>query len=67
MESHHVTATVQKLEIIDELEETARGIYAGCVGYFSADGEMDSCIVLPLSIGESTGLISWSHREYVRR
>ena len=34
------------MEIIDELEKEKRGPYAGCVGYFSADGEMDSCIVL---------------------
>ena len=40
---------VRAMEIIDELEDSARGIYAGCVGYFSADGEMDSCIVLRTS------------------
>ena len=37
---------VRAMEIIDELEKDKRGIYAGCVGYFSAAGEMDSCIVL---------------------
>jgi anthranilate synthase component 1 len=37
---------VRALEIIDELEKAKRGPYGGCVGYFSADGEMDSCIVL---------------------
>jgi anthranilate synthase component 1 len=37
---------VRALEIIDELEREKRGPYGGCVGYFSADGEMDSCIVL---------------------
>jgi anthranilate synthase component 1 len=37
---------VRAMEIIDELEKEKRGLYAGCVGYFSADGEMDSCIVL---------------------
>ena len=41
---------VRAMEIIDELERDKRGIYAGCVGYFSADGEMDSCIVLRTSI-----------------
>jgi anthranilate synthase component 1 len=41
---------VRAMEIIDELEDAARGIYAGCVGYFSADGEMDSCIVLRTSV-----------------
>jgi anthranilate synthase component 1 len=34
------------MEIIDELERHKRGPYAGCVGYFSADGQMDTCIVL---------------------
>ena len=34
------------MEIIDELEKEKRGPYGGCVGYFSADGEMDTCIVL---------------------
>jgi anthranilate synthase component 1 len=38
------------MQIIDELEVEKRGIYAGCVGYFSADGAMDTCIVLRTSI-----------------
>jgi anthranilate synthase component 1 len=37
---------VRAMQIIDELEREKRGLYAGCVGYFSAAGEMDSCIVL---------------------
>ena len=37
---------VRAMEIIDELEKEKRGPYAGCVGYFSADGAMDTCIVL---------------------
>ena len=37
---------VRAMEIIDALEKDKRGPYGGCVGYFSADGEMDSCIVL---------------------
>jgi anthranilate synthase component 1 len=37
---------VRAMEIIDELEKEKRGLYAGCVGYFSAAGEMDSCIIL---------------------
>ncbi|MCX5514589.1 anthranilate synthase component I [Kaistia algarum] len=41
---------VRAMEIIDELETHKRGIYAGCVGYFSADGAMDTCIVLRTSI-----------------
>ncbi len=41
---------VRAMEIIDELELEKRGIYAGCVGYFTANGDMDSCIVLRTSI-----------------
>jgi len=41
---------IRAMEIIDELEKDRRGIYAGCVGYFTADGEMDSCIILRTSI-----------------
>jgi anthranilate synthase component I len=37
---------VRAMEIIDELEPEKRGFYAGCVGYFSADGDMDNCIAL---------------------
>ncbi|MET0867073.1 MAG: chorismate-binding protein, partial [Pseudorhodoplanes sp.] len=41
---------VRAMQIIDELEKEKRGIYAGCVGYFSAAGEMDTCIVLRTAI-----------------
>lgn len=41
---------VRAMEIIDELEVVRRGIYAGCVGYFGADGRMDTCIVLRTAI-----------------
>ncbi len=41
---------VRAMEIIDELELEKRGPYAGCVGYFSAAGEMDTCIVLRTAI-----------------
>ncbi|MGE8942476.1 anthranilate synthase component I [Leptospira interrogans] len=41
---------VRAMEIIDELEKDKRGPYAGCVGYFSADGQMDTCIVLRTAI-----------------
>src|SRR3569833_3155648 len=37
---------VRAMQIIDELEKEKRGLYAGSVGYFSAAGEMDTCIVL---------------------
>jgi len=41
---------VRAMEIIDELETDKRGTYAGCIGYFGADGEMDTCIVLRTSV-----------------
>jgi anthranilate synthase component 1 len=37
---------VRAMEIIEELEPERRGFYAGAVGYFAADGNMDSCIAL---------------------
>ena len=42
---------VRAMEIIDELEPVRRGMYAGCAGYFAANGSMDTCILL------RTGLI----------
>jgi anthranilate synthase component 1 len=41
---------VRAMEIIDELEPLRRGIYAGCIGYFGADGQMDTCITLRTAI-----------------
>lgn len=41
---------VRAMEIIDELERDKRGIYGGCIGYFGADGAMDTCIVLRTSV-----------------
>ena len=41
---------VRAMEIIDELEKARRGIYGGCVGYFGADGSMDTCIILRTAI-----------------
>jgi anthranilate synthase component 1 len=37
---------VRAMEIINELEPTARGPYAGAVGYFSFNGNMDFCITI---------------------
>ena len=37
---------VRAREIIEELEPDRRGIYAGCIGYFAANGTMDTCIGL---------------------
>ena len=41
---------VRAMEIIDELESEKRGIYAGCVGYFAANGSMDTCIALRTAV-----------------
>jgi anthranilate synthase component 1 len=37
---------VRAMEIIEELEPTRRSIYGGCIGYFAANGTMDTCIGL---------------------
>lgn len=37
---------IRAMEIIDELEPTRRGVYAGCIGYFGANGDMDTAIAL---------------------
>ena len=37
---------VRAMEIIEELENERRGLYAGAVGYFSHDGSMDTCIAI---------------------
>jgi len=41
---------VRAMEIIDELEPVRRGVYAGCIGYFGADGAMDTCITLRTAV-----------------
>ncbi len=41
---------VRAMEIIDELEPHRRGIYAGSVGYFGADGDLDVCIALRTAV-----------------
>lgn len=37
---------IRAMEIIDELEPQRRAIYAGAIGYFSYDGNMDMCIAI---------------------
>jgi anthranilate synthase component 1 len=41
---------VRAMEIIDELEPEKRGVYAGGLGYFSANGDMDMCIALRTAV-----------------
>ena len=37
---------IRAMQIISELEQTSRGPYAGCVGYFSFNGNLDTCITI---------------------
>jgi anthranilate synthase component 1 len=37
---------IRAMEIIDEIEPTRRGPYAGAVGYVSYSGNLDSCITI---------------------
>ncbi len=37
---------IRAMEIIDELEKTKRKLYAGGIGYFTANSEFDTCIAL---------------------
>jgi len=37
---------IRAMQIIAELEQTARGPYGGCVGYFSFNGNLDCCITI---------------------
>ncbi len=37
---------IRAMEIIDELEKVKRNLYGGAVGYFSYDGNMDTCIAI---------------------
>ena len=41
---------IRAMQIIDEFEPTRRAAYAGCVGYFAADGTMDTCIGLRMAV-----------------
>jgi len=37
---------IRAMEIIEEIEKTKRSFYAGCVGYFSSNLDMENCITL---------------------
>ena len=41
---------VRAMEIIEELEPDRRGVYGGCIGYFAANGSMDTCIGLRTAV-----------------
>ncbi|MFL2886791.1 MAG: anthranilate synthase component I [Candidatus Pelagibacter sp.] len=44
---------IRAMEIIDELESTRRKVYAGGIGYFSANGDFDTCIALRTAISKN--------------
>lgn len=66
---------VRACEIIAELEPETRGAYAGGVGYFSPNGDMDSCIVLRtgivkdgvLHVQAGAGIVADSDPQYEQR
>ncbi len=66
---------VRACEVIAELEPETRGAYAGGVGYFSPDGNMDSCIVLRTAVVKDgvmhvqagAGIVADSNPEYEQR
>ncbi|MEJ7927892.1 anthranilate synthase component I [Sphingobium sp. AN641] len=66
---------VRACEIIAELEPETRGAYAGGVGYFGPDGNMDSCIVLRtalvkdgvMHVQAGAGIVADSVAEYEQR
>jgi anthranilate synthase component 1 len=37
---------IRAMEIIEEIEKVRRSFYAGCVGYFAGNGDMETCITL---------------------
>jgi anthranilate synthase component 1 len=37
---------IRAMQLISEMEQTARGPYGGCVGYFSFNGNLDCCITI---------------------
>jgi len=65
---------VRAMEIIDELERHRRGFYAGAVGYFAVNGDMDFCITIRTMLKKDgfvyfqagAGIVADSvpHREY---
>lgn len=57
---------MRSMQLIEQLEDDARGFYTGCIGYFSADGQADFSIVIRTMVwqdGEITygtgGGITW--------
>jgi anthranilate synthase component I len=66
---------VRAMQIIDELEKEKRSLYAGCVGYFSAGEQMDTCIALrtallkdgKMYVQAGAGIVADSEPEFEQR
>ncbi|MEM9013533.1 MAG: anthranilate synthase component I [Pseudomonadota bacterium] len=62
---------IRAMEIIDELEKDGRGVYGGAIGYFSSDGDVDTCIALRTAVVKDgvmhvqagAGIVADSHPE----
>ncbi len=52
------TPKIRAMQIIDELEPVARGLYAGSIAHIDFDGDMDSCIILR-SVTTANGRAYW--------
>jgi anthranilate synthase component 1 len=65
---------IRAMQIIDELENRKRGPYAGCIGYFSFSGNLDTCITIRtivvkkdiafIQVGAGIVIDSIARREY---
>jgi anthranilate synthase component 1 len=49
---------IRAMQLIDELEPSARGFYAGSIAHVHFDGDMDSCITLR-SVATANGMAYW--------
>jgi len=54
------------MEIIAELEQSARGAYTGSLGYINNDGSMDLNILIRTLLLQSSGLDNTEHKLSVR-
>jgi anthranilate synthase component I len=60
---------IRAMQLINQLENDPRGIYAGAVGCFAADGSMDTCIAIrtmikrghTVSVQAGAGIVADSH------
>ena len=53
MDKINHNAYKSKFNSVDELENSKRKVYAGGIGYFSANGEFDTCIALRTAVAKN--------------